>query len=365
MVQSDVERVLHAPNFEQPWILNWTCQLVFALVYILAVSSQILGFILRILMAIMGAIGFRDVIQRSDEVDEIDDGDIFPSLTVMHLGGGRKVDVIHYGDFATSDLVYVCIPGNPGNARYYRLFASTLHEHTGMTVMIIGHTGHSHTSRSSQLYDLEEQVDHKLRVLTALETQSKNHPQYILAGHSIGAYVCLAMLKHLPMDRVVQGHMLFPTVSHIGTTPRGMTLWPVLRFGRPAVVAIAKAIAQLPLWLRRSVVKQVLGHKAAPEMVDATLSILSPEVGANCLYMGYNELCTLLELDEECLRVHDAKLKWYFGRDDGWVTQYHANDVARICVRSEIEYCTKGIGHGFVLEHAVQKAEWIVEQWLS
>eukprot|EP00730_Choanoeca_flexa_P020038 TRINITY_DN9796_c0_g1_i2.p1 TRINITY_DN9796_c0_g1~~TRINITY_DN9796_c0_g1_i2.p1 ORF type:complete len:251 (+),score=14.54 TRINITY_DN9796_c0_g1_i2:28-753(+) len=205
MVQSDVERVLHAPNFEQPWILNWTCQLVFALVYILAVSSQILGFILRILMAIMGAIGFRDVIQRSDEVDEIDDGDIFPSLTVMHLGGGRKVDVIHYGDFATSDLVYVCIPGNPGNARYYRLFASTLHEHTGMTVMIIGHTGHSHTSRSSQLYDLEEQVDHKLRVLTALETQSKNHPQYILAGHSIALSTkscsrlslrCLRMLGH-------------------------------------------------------------------------------------------------------------------------------------------------------------------------
>ena len=54
-------------------------------------------------------------------------------------------------------------------------------------------------------------------------------------------------------------------------------------------------------------------------MVDAVLSILSPLVGDNCLFMGCDELKTLLELDEEHLRVNDYRLKWYFGQKDGWV----------------------------------------------
>ena len=77
------------------------------------------------------------------------------------LEDGSRADVLLVGEIALpnaaasnradgvrqcTDTVYVVIPGNPGNVRFYREFATAMHATTGTTVAVLGHTGHSVTS---------------------------------------------------------------------------------------------------------------------------------------------------------------------------------------------------------------------------
>jgi hypothetical protein len=98
---------------------------------------------------------------------------------------------------------------------------------------------------------LAEQVQDKVALLALLQKRWGASPTLILAGHSIGkaalpaagaaggqktaaarlvglgcsgAYICTQLMAALPSRRVAAGHMLFPTVFHIGAVaPRWVT----------------------------------------------------------------------------------------------------------------------------------------------
>lgn len=52
---------------------------------------------------------------------------------------------------------------------------------------------------------------HKAQYLIQKLEQEPN-TRLILVGHSVGAYICLQLLRHVPADRVVAVWGLYPTI---------------------------------------------------------------------------------------------------------------------------------------------------------
>lgn len=66
---------------------------------------------------------------------------------------------------------------------------------TSIVLHPVSHLGqspgeHNPPSQHSRLYSLREQIEHKAQCLDLLRERFPPETQYILMGHSMGAYVC-------------------------------------------------------------------------------------------------------------------------------------------------------------------------------
>ncbi len=63
----------------------------------------------------------------------------------------------------------------------------------------------------------------------------------------MGAHIGLQLLADPQLSSAIDLVMcLFPTVHHIGSTPNGRRLFPLMRYLRPATGLVAFALTQLP-----------------------------------------------------------------------------------------------------------------------
>ena len=152
---------------------------------------------------------------------------------------------------AKKHLIYVMIPGNPGISSAYVHWMKTLvsmfnhykthfdysrklkrTESTSMidhmpsnickllldydsvTAFCISHANHAcdiKNKNGNKLYDLNEQINHKIAFIEYLRNKKNNcselrslyendpngeNMHFVLAGHSVGSYICLNILKH-------------------------------------------------------------------------------------------------------------------------------------------------------------------------
>ncbi|EGD73447.1 hypothetical protein PTSG_05151 [Salpingoeca rosetta] len=262
--------------------------------------------------------------------------------------------------------VLVMIPGNPGHPEFYIDFMSELHDKTRDPCVIIGHTGHSPTSVSPHLFSHFQQTEHKLQVMRVLRERYPS-ARFTLMGHSIGAWIAMEMLRPLSssVDRVFN---LFPTVHHIGTTPNGSKLYPLLRHFRRPAARLAHIIGHLPASLRGALVNWHLGDcsNALPPSPTALATIdelFHHDVVLQALHMACCEMEYLLDLDTHHYREHQHKLVWYYGGADGWVTHHHAADIKHALPHSTHIDCTQGFSHSFVVDQSEEMAK-IALNWL-
>jgi hypothetical protein len=172
------------------------------------------------------------------------------------------------------DTFLLFLPGNPGLIEYYRSFLSTLSKLLNRRINILGvsHAGF-HTRQTAArgvapwYWTLEEQIAQKLEIIEWLskrewekrekETQTgkesggdeesgsradrtgrgKNRGiRIIIAGHSVGAFIAMEVLRILGERRkrrivkrderveIFGGIMLFPTIMEIAKSPSGKIL---------------------------------------------------------------------------------------------------------------------------------------------
>ena len=115
----------------------------------------------------------------------------------------------------------ILIPGNPGLIKFYDCFLDEVHRLQKREVEILGvsHANHFLSKKSSYVYDLEQQVEHKKQVLRReikKEEQRGVVVDLVLVGHSIGCYMILEALKDATiLNRVKHCILLFPTVERM------------------------------------------------------------------------------------------------------------------------------------------------------
>lgn len=152
------------------------------------------------------------------------------------------------------------LPGNPGLIEYYRAFLRTLSTLLGRRINILGisHAGF-HTRQTEARPDapgywtLSEQIEQKVHLVewlggldpragTSEGSSSSNEGErrhgestrVIIAGHSVGAFIAMEVLRVLGEQRkkqgsrggidVIGGVMLFPTIVDIAKSPSGRLL---------------------------------------------------------------------------------------------------------------------------------------------
>ena len=282
---------------------------------------------------------------------------------------GVDTEMVHFSGSAASGHHLLLLPGNPGSASFYLDFAASLSSASSgsLPITIVSHASHSSGCTGSagavpRYYDLAQQVRHKVSVAQAL---LQRHPQrrLILAGHSVGAHMCLEVMRALPDTAVARALLLFPTVLEIGASPNGVALMPLFLYCRWALAAAAVALGALPLAAQLAIARRFLPPAASPATASAALTIIHPVVGVNALYLALSEMRTIGALDEALARRLGEKCIAYFGAGDPWNRPGDHRLVQQAFGgQGKVLVCEEGHPHGFVVHpkssHRVAEKCW-------
>ncbi|KAF9311791.1 hypothetical protein BG003_007014 [Podila horticola] len=202
--------------------------------------------------------------------------------------------------------VLLMIPGNPGLIDYYTPFLQTVHDTCQGKIDIFGasHLGHSsgrHVTDPSRLFTLQEQVDSKIAIFDALTEKFPKGTRFVLAGHSMGSWLALKVLKARPNHGIERVFELFPTIHKIADTPNGRNM---------------------------------------------------------------KEMEQIAEMDTELIQEHSAKFVFYYGKTDEWspIENYYEMQERFPKVKSIL--CDQGMVHAFVLGHGEAMGV-LVGGWIS
>lgn len=287
-------------------------------------------------------------------------------------------------------LYFLMFPGNPGAVHFYLRFARRIHAAFGgkLHVVVLGHASHSATSTVTagsgggllswladllgwRMHGLQTQVQHKVDYVVEHLLARTPSARFILNGHSIGAYIALQLMRHLPQEAVLKAILLFPTLANMAQTTNGQKLMPLFLYGRPFVWLVAHVVRLLPAALRRVLVRWYMrpalaaaaealqtpqtpaeAAAAEEEAVDAVCQLLHPAVAANALYMALTEMREVTDLDHAHMAAVQDKLLLYFSPTDHWTRNEDAHATAAAYPRATVLHCSEGHKHAFVLSPA-------------
>jgi pimeloyl-ACP methyl ester carboxylesterase len=264
-------------------------------------------------------------------------------------------------------LVILFVPGNPGLVDYYRFFLSTVHGAlpSGTHIYAVGHLGHTtahapRAFRSKGMPDLQDQVQHKIGFIDEIKElhnigDSPDQARLILLSHSIGSWISLRIMKARP-ELVHAAHLLFPTVSHMKTTPNGKRLTPLFGVLQSPAALATNLLSFFPKALLLPIVKLVANQTGPGADVTTSLISSSGTIVAT-LYMAGKEMAEVTELDKDLLLKFGDRLVWYWaaGDDDGWVSQSSIKEIqdtlkeAGYDQKGRMFRCEEGMQHAFVM----------------
>ncbi|RKO89069.1 hypothetical protein BDK51DRAFT_15729, partial [Blyttiomyces helicus] len=257
--------------------------------------------------------------------------------------------------------------GNPGVIDYYEKFLKTVYDACGGALDIIGvqHLGHVKSVDHAPTHNLQDQISHKIAVLDALRERYPPRTRFIIAGHSIGAYIALQVLRARPAHGIAKVYALFPTLHSIADTPNGRTLQylmlPGIRHVSAGTVGVLSTV--LPRTAFRTVVATCTGQSESE--LDITCGqLLQYPLHSPALLLGAYEMAQVKELDVETVQTHQDKLVMYYGRTDKWCPLDHHEKMKSLVPDAEIYLCDRGLQHAFVLGGSEAMGE-IVSTWIK
>lgn len=262
------------------------------------------------------------------------------------------------------------IPGNPGIIRFYDCFLQALFKKCGGKLPVFGiqHAGHGEldesTVHNNSPYNLTEQIEHKIAFL---EEFFPLDCQFILIGHSIGAYIILKLLEYYGKrpEKITKGIFLFPTIERMATSPNGRFATPVSNYLSWPMVAMSWGLSLLPHVMKKWLVSWWFSKRNVHENSKcAVLELITANSMRNMLYMAADEMEKVDETPVKLISDHIDKLIFYYGSSDSWTPRNYYNEMVERFPQAQIHLCKRNIKHAFVLESHEAMAE-IVAAWMN
>lgn len=239
--------------------------------------------------------------------------------------------------------------------------------------LVLGHAGHDEPAPelkmltpslkgNEHLYDLNGQLQHKISFINCFVP---SHVKVHLIGHSVGAKLCLDLLKLSPFnDQVQHAYLMFPTIERINDSKKGrlMPKWNRFFF----ILRIFYNIFNyLPRSWKQSVVQwQMRREGMSDEFLQPSMEYTNPRVIDRIWFMALDEMEKIREIDDENIRNNMCRLKLYYGAKDDWVrTEYYYELVERY-QGIDAELCDKGYEHAFVLKSGIAVGK-MIAGWIS
>jgi len=275
----------------------------------------------------------------------------------VHSVDGVPTQVIRCTAPGADELVLV-VPGNPGVARFYAPFAEHLFRLGAgrWSVAVASHAGHApaHPPPEDGHFSLDAQIRHKLDFLDTLPPHQTIH----LVGHSIGAWIALAVLDRLAESKRGRAVFICPTLERMAETPNGQRLSPLFGRYRRLGLGAARLIHGLPG--RERLLRRVLLAKTPAEekgtMLRAALDLSPPAIN-NVLGMADEEMRDVVALPEDLLRTHGPRLCLWYAPEDPWNLPGMAEAVAARGLGAEVVVGPSSLRHSFVLFGSREEAE--------
>ncbi|KAG2215264.1 hypothetical protein INT45_003614 [Circinella minor] len=269
------------------------------------------------------------------------------------------------------------IPGNPGLVEYYTDFLEEIHRNVtfpleifavsnlGMTITTPATTKFGAT-KENKLFSLQDQINHKIACFDILRQENPDI-EFILMGHSIGAYISVEVLKKRHTQNITRVVTLFPTIREIGLSPNGLAFTKLFSYVPTSIVSTcATLFSYISSPILERLVMLLTGQKDPCAQVTAH-RLLQGSVVKNCLYMAQCEMEQVGELDLDFYNAHAQKFIIYYSRNDKWAPLDHYQYMKQNFPKHEHLYlCEQDIPHSFTLDP--QNASYMahkVVNWLS
>ncbi len=142
----------------------------------------------------------------------------------------------------------------------------------------------------SSPFNLTEQIDHKIAFLENYFPPCCN---FILIGHSIGAYMILNLLDYFgkKQQRITKGILLFPTIERMAISPSGRLATPVSNYFSWPLIAAAWSLSWLPLSFKKSLINIWFYRRKIHEgCKDAVVQLVNANSIRNMLFMAADEM---------------------------------------------------------------------------
>lgn len=214
---------------------------------------------------------------------------------------------------------------------------------------------------NEKLYNLQGQLDHKIDFVNRFIPKSVN--VYLIA-HSIGAKICLDLLKHKQFsDQVRHVYLMFPVIERLGESRSGK-LVPTFKRYFFLLRASYNLFALLPMSWRRAIVRWRCRKEGIPEkFLEICIANTNPSVLDRIWFMTLDEMEKVKEIDHETVQNNMNKLKLYYGVEDGWVRNEAYQEITEKFPGIDAELCNQGYAHAFVLNTSKEVAS-MVSQWI-
>lgn len=185
----------------------------------------------------------------------------------------------------------------------------------------------------------------------------------VLIGHSIGCYMILNLLSHIPKDQVLRCFMLFPTIEKMQQSPNGRVFKPLLNYFRWGILTAVKLLSFLSPQIQRRLIQYHLRSFNTPECsITASMSLFNPVCVDHATYMAKQELFVVDQLQVDLLKQHIDKMSFYFGSVDKWCPKEYCFALQEKFPDADIRLCQMDFSHAFVLDAGKEMAD-IVWEW--
>lgn len=290
--------------------------------------------------------------------------------------------VVQREESNTPKLVFLMIPGNPGLVFFYRTLLFCLKKLTEVEKITVeyrclSHFGH--TSSRQSINDAHEPFSIDMQVLffrQQFKQMMINDPpgtKYILAGHSIGAHVCLKLLTEYSAS-ILHVYKLCPTIYGMKNSPNGQqlkyALHPYMTYIRQGVVSL---LSLLPHRLKIYLVSLHIPTQYVWEF-DSVLYLLSTHLSRQAFHMGHTEVETVNDLPKEEIKSVQDKITYLWAYQDDWaplsyyieLQQFYEKEVDHQPhpYRSSFHIAPHDVKHAFVLG-SNQSVAHIVAEWVK
>ncbi|HEY4002022.1 MAG TPA: alpha/beta fold hydrolase [Candidatus Xenobia bacterium] len=225
---------------------------------------------------------------------------MLPEVTTVQPDPGLPpVEYIRIGDGPGRVVI---LPGNPGSARFYLPFMTSLHERLGAEVIALSYPGHEFRQPSSRCLSLDETIQWARGFL-----QQCPGPLAVV-GHSIGAHIAMQALS----DRSIPIIATFPFLQFTGASRRQRMLhWMVWHLG-PVRAVVAAHRLLVPDTVKRRWGRRDFRHEAALAAAIDVLRDASVKATLTLARHEFADLARPFELPRPFLQVLCAEADHWF-----------------------------------------------------
>lgn len=225
---------------------------------------------------------------------------------------------------SNSDLNIIIFPGNPGIASLYIELAQILIQKLNGKVNLysISYAGFT-KQKPEKKYSLQEELDHKVKVVNYLKSNWSKKSKVVILGHSIGGWLGKELIKQMKEDINPKLFLLFPFISK-SENPMQVNFSQFLANPNYTRLALGsyRIFRKIPTGIILSMIKLLYSH-ASEKARELILEYFISEnhILESIFYLANNEFESLSEdVDVSFFQTHKDSTILFYCADDMWAS---------------------------------------------